>query len=194
MRRRRDEAAGAVPAFEQWESRDPLLIAPCRAGRRAHHRCCCTSVLRFFPDHRLSNSGDALVGAPGAAVVCRLHRAPLVRCTTPHLPCLAQVGRVEPLRSDGRWRCATARPPGTRTLHHCVLRRAIGIRSSCTTSRRTSSAAFGRSAARRTSRASTDPLRSTSAESPLPTRLRACASSRRTGWRRHAVGVRIGVG
>src|SRR5215208_1581159 len=84
---------------EQWESRDPLPLAPCHAGRRAHHGVAGTAILHFFPDHRLSNSGDIRVGTPGADLVSRAHRAPLVRRRTPHLPCGAGGAcRTAPIR------------------------------------------------------------------------------------------------
>jgi hypothetical protein len=57
----------------------------------------------FFPDHRLSNSGSIFVGTPGAdrfVLPCIAFR----RWWDAERPTwlLAQVGRVEPLRSDGR--------------------------------------------------------------------------------------------
>ena len=177
---------------EQWESRDPLLIAPCCAGRRAHYG---VDVLR-----------PAFL--PGPSVVkqrrCSGRRAPRRRRVFCSSCSAGETHNAPPAvwrrwgvsnRSDpvGRWRCATARPPVTRTLHHCVLPRAIRSRSFCTTSHGTSSAAFGRSVARDVLRASTGHRPPRQPTHPSPSPRRACASSRRTGCRRRAVGARIGV-
>ena len=121
---------------------------------------------------------------------CACIRAPMKRARpTWHV---AQVGRVEPLRSDDGGECAMARPLGTRTLHHFFLRRAVDTRtrSFCRTSLQSragfdcpdGSFASGACSARR---------RPTFAHASR-SRPGARTSSQRAGVRRRAVGARCG--
>ena len=113
---------------EQWESRSPLLIAPCHAGRR---RSTVLRVLRVSSRTIGCQTADPSTSARSAPIVSRcacIRAPPLVKRERPTW-LMAQVGRVEPLRSGGGGRCAMARPLGTRTLHHFFLRRAIRNRT-----------------------------------------------------------------
>jgi len=182
---------------EQWESRSPLLIAPCHAGRR---RSTVVHVLRVSSQTIGCQSAVPSASPRSAPTLswCSCIRAPpMVKRERPTW-LMAQVGRVEPLRSGGGGRCAMARLLGTRTLHLCLLRRAIRNRTrpSCWTSLRTSrrsTAAFGRPAGSLASRACCARRRSTIAH-PSLSRPGARTSSRRAGLRRRAVGVRCGDG
>jgi hypothetical protein len=116
---------------EQWESRSPLLLASCHAGRRR------STVLRVLHVLRVSSQTIGCQSAVPAASprsaptlsCCACMRAPpMVKRERP-TRLMAQVGRVEPLRSDGGEVCATARPHGTRTLHHFFLHRAVDTRT-----------------------------------------------------------------
>ena len=172
---------------EQRESRDPLPIAPCHAGRR---RSTCCNYCVFLPRPSVVKQQ---VQIPRLATLARDDTG--VQISTALLNVkrptwlMAQAGRVEPLLSGWSSGSATAHPPGTRTLHHCVLHR-VGnrTRSSCCTSLR-SSAAFGRSAVPVACRAWQRRRRPTIAHS-IPSRRWARASPRRTGAGRCAVGVR----
>ena len=69
---------------EQWESRSPLLIAPCHAGRR---RSTVVHVLRVLPGPSVVKQRFALRRHAGADnFVLPLHLVPpMVGCRTPHL-------------------------------------------------------------------------------------------------------------
>jgi hypothetical protein len=176
---------------EQWESRSPLLIAPCHAGRR------CSTVLHVVLLLRVSSqtiglsiSGSSRVAALGAnALVLRVHSCSAAGETrTPHLaPGAGGACRTAPIRWWGR--CAMAPRLGTRTLHHFFLRRAVDTRtrSSCPTSLRSIAACDcpAGSFASRSCRARRRP----NIAHASPSRRLARTSSRRAGVRRRAVGV-----
>ena len=95
MRRRRDVTAGAPSSGSRVRLCSLHHVTPADDAPRIAIVAC------FFPDHRLSNSGAISVGAPGTdRHACRC--IAFHRWWDAERPTwlLAQVGRVEPLRSD----------------------------------------------------------------------------------------------
>lgn len=107
----------------QWESRDPLPIAPCHAGRR---RSTVLQLLRVSSQtigcQTAARSSPAHVAAAVSCWSCIVLRRWVKRERPTWL--MAQVGRVEPLRSGGEgdalWRVPSE--PGPCTFVSCVER------------------------------------------------------------------------
>ena len=184
VRRRRDATADAPSSGSRVRLCSLHHVTPADDAPR----CCVCCV--FFPDHRLSNSGSSSVSVHDTdRRVPLLHR--VVDGETQNAPPGSWRRWGVSNRSDPvvEWVCATARPLGIRTLHHCFPLRAIGNRTRPLRCSSLPSSAFDRPAvpfacrARRRRRPSTGARR-------LPSRRWARASSRRTGAGRRAVGGR----
>jgi hypothetical protein len=120
-RRRRDVTAGAPSSGSR------VILCPLHRATPADGAPRCCMYCLSFPDHRLSISGSIAAGTLGTGVSrsCCIVLVPL-HCRDARRPTcrVAQVGRVEPLRSDAGGDALRRVPsePGPCTTVSCVER------------------------------------------------------------------------